>query len=113
MSAGAEAVFGQDRLFYCDKCSTLFISESDAREHETLTGHVTVQPTAVQGWIAGQCTRTSYNKSCRSSTSHIQTPTQKAPAAIHVEIPGANLDMPEADPPSFPLCGSICAAGPA
>ncbi|HEX9678489.1 hypothetical protein [Nitrososphaera sp.] len=49
MSAGAEAVFGQDRLFYCDKCSTLFISESDAREHETLTGHVTVQPTAVQG----------------------------------------------------------------
>ena len=49
MATGAEAVLGQDRLFYCDKCSTLFLSESDAREHETLSGHTTIQPTVTQG----------------------------------------------------------------
>lgn len=46
MAAGA--VLGQDRLFYCDACSILFLSEGDAQEHERLSGHATVQPDIVQ-----------------------------------------------------------------
>lgn len=48
MSAGTETVAGQERLFYCDLCSMLFLSEGDAGEHESQSGHSAVQPTVVQ-----------------------------------------------------------------
>jgi len=48
MAAGAETVSNHDRLFYCDLCSMLFLSEHDAKEHESLSGHSTVQPSIVQ-----------------------------------------------------------------
>jgi hypothetical protein len=47
MGTGAEVV-GQDRLFYCGLCSMLFLSEGDAMEHESLSGHNTVEPKVVQ-----------------------------------------------------------------
>ncbi|MEM2139774.1 MAG: hypothetical protein QXJ74_03405 [Nitrososphaera sp.] len=48
MAAGAETVSDQDKLFYCDTCSMLFLSEGDARAHESLSGHSTVQPAVAQ-----------------------------------------------------------------
>lgn len=48
MAAGAGAVSGQEMLFYCDLCSMLFLSKGDAKEHESLSGHSTVQPTVMQ-----------------------------------------------------------------
>jgi hypothetical protein len=47
MAAGTVA--GQDQLFYCDTCRTLFLSEGDAQEHESQSGHTTVQPEMAQG----------------------------------------------------------------
>ncbi|HEX6067784.1 MAG TPA: hypothetical protein VFZ05_03195 [Nitrososphaera sp.] len=48
MAAGAKTVLNHDRLFYCDLCSMLFLSEGDAKEHESLSGHSTVQPAVMQ-----------------------------------------------------------------
>jgi hypothetical protein len=48
MATGAEPVLGQDRLFYCTFCNILFLSEGDAREHESVSGHGTVEPAIVQ-----------------------------------------------------------------
>lgn len=48
MASDAEAVSGQETLFYCDRCSMLFLSEGDAKEHESLSGHSTIQPAVVQ-----------------------------------------------------------------
>lgn len=37
MDPGPEALL--DRLFYCERCSTVFLSEQDAAMHEKLLGH--------------------------------------------------------------------------
>lgn len=46
MAAGAEAV--SEKLFYCDLCSIVFLSEAGARRHESLSGHSTIQPAVAQ-----------------------------------------------------------------
>ncbi|HVX03049.1 MAG TPA: hypothetical protein VHA09_07835 [Nitrososphaera sp.] len=30
----------QDRLFYCERCSTVFLSDEDAHMHEKILGHI-------------------------------------------------------------------------
>jgi hypothetical protein len=38
MDPGPEALL-HERLFYCERCSTVFLSEEDAGMHEKLLGH--------------------------------------------------------------------------
>ncbi|HEX6562304.1 MAG TPA: hypothetical protein VF016_09795 [Nitrososphaera sp.] len=49
MEQGSGTLVHDDRLFYCERCSTVFLSDEDAHMHEKLLGHAMFRLVPEQG----------------------------------------------------------------